>query len=126
MRICPAVGRGAALGVVSIVLWSASTCARSTLARSNAPSHARPAWQVRASGGQQPIEAGTTALALVDAEACRSCHADQHREWADSRHGAAWTNDLVQREYAEDPRAWCANCHAPLTVQQAGLAAGDG
>ncbi len=104
-----------------------------------------PAWQVRASGGQQPIDPGiavglgasaagagaaTSAaraaqLALLDAESCRGCHADQHAEWAESRHALAWTNGIFQREYSAQPRAWCVNCHAPLTVQQAGLAAGD-
>ncbi len=91
-----------------------------------------PAWQVRGAGGQRPIDPGVSVdpaappsaaqLALLDAETCRDCHSDQHAEWAESRHGLAWTNGIFQREYQAQPRAWCVNCHAPLTVQQAGLA----
>lgn len=90
---------------------------------------ARPAepavWQVRAAGGQTPIDPGAAPRALLDAESCRECHAEEHREWSGSRHGQAWTNGIFQREYSAQPRAWCVNCHAPLRTQQEELAAGD-
>lgn len=111
---------------------SSSTAAAPLAAASPAPV-AAPAWQARAAGGQTPIDPGiglgpaTSAeqLALLDAESCRACHADQHAEWAQSRHALAWTNGIFQREYSAQPRAWCVNCHAPLTVQQEAMAAGD-
>jgi Cytochrome c554 and c-prime len=114
-------------GVATLWLAAlAAACGRSSVSPTNVAASAPPAWQVRALGGQRPIETGTAEPSLVDADACRGCHAEQHHEWASSRHGTAWTNGIFQREYAEEPRAWCVNCHAPLTVQQAGLAAGDG
>jgi len=81
---------------------------------------ARPAWQVRPLGGARPIDPGTTAAALLDARGCATCHAAISTEWATSRHALAWTNDIFQREYTARPLAWCVNCHAPLTTQQAG------
>jgi Cytochrome c554 and c-prime len=81
---------------------------------------ARPAWQVRALGGAAPIDPGTAAAALLDARGCAGCHAAITAEWATSRHALAWTNGIFQREYAARPLAWCVNCHAPLTTQQAG------
>lgn len=139
-------GRAARRALAAVVLLAGALgavgalggCGRGrggTGASAAAPSAAPPAWQVRPRGGQRPIDpgisigpgAGATAeqLALLDAESCRGCHAAEHAEWAGSRHGAAWTNGIFQREYSAEPRAWCVNCHAPLTVQQAGLAAGD-
>ena len=92
----------------------------------SAPAAARaPAWQVRAGGGQAPIDPGTSDLALLDAQECEGCHADEHEEWASSRHGLAWRNGIFWREYSAQPRAWCVNCHAPLLAQQQGLAEGD-
>jgi len=84
-----------------------------------------PALLVRPSGGADPISVGTDAPELVDATGCASCHAAISAEWARSRHALAWTNGIFQREYQAQPRPWCVNCHAPMPVQQAGLAAGD-
>jgi Cytochrome c554 and c-prime len=84
-----------------------------------------PAWQTRGPGGMVAIEAGAASAELLDASSCAGCHVEQHREWAGSRHGAAWRNSIFQREYSEKPRAWCANCHAPLSAQQRALARGD-
>jgi hypothetical protein len=90
------------------------------------PPEAAPAWRVRAAGGMDPIDVGTTDPALVDAGACRACHTAIADEWATSRHALAWTNGIFQREYQAKPQAWCVNCHAPMPVQQAELAtAGD-
>ena len=85
-----------------------------------APAEARPAWQVRAAGGAAPIEPGTGDARLLDARGCAGCHAAIAAEWATSRHALAWTNELFQREFRGRPLAWCVNCHAPLTTQQAG------
>src|SRR5882757_4354139 len=83
---------------------------------------ARPAWQVRPLGGAQPIDPGIapgTAAAtpagarqLLDANGCATCHAEIVAEWSTSRHALAWTNGIFQREYSEQPLAWCVNCHA--------------
>lgn len=106
----------AALGVACGIACSAQGAAPS-------PSEARPvraAWQARPPGGTQPIEPGTRDDALLDAQSCARCHAEIAAEWATSRHALAWTNGIFQREYGARPLAWCVNCHAPLTTQQAG------
>lgn len=134
MRLAIGIG----IGLLGMTAFAAgcgrapTSAAPTALAALAAPAAQPPAWQVRASGGQRPIDPGLALggasaeqLALLDAETCRACHADQHGEWAASRHGAAWTNGIFQREYSAQPRAWCVNCHAPLTVQQDALAAGD-
>jgi len=114
-----------------------------------APALARdeaPAWRVRPPGGTRPIDpgvpaagvpaagvpaagvpaagapaAGAPADALLDARGCASCHAAIVDEWARSRHALAWTNATFQSEFSLQPQAWCVNCHAPLTTQQADL-----
>jgi hypothetical protein len=85
-----------------------------------------PPWQVRGPGGLEPIEPGTRAPELLQASACAGCHPAEHAEWAGSRHAAAWTNGIFQREYRDVPRRWCVHCHAPLTPQVAEVAAGGG
>src|SRR6185436_17391381 len=103
-----------------------------------APAVAReeaPAWRVRPPGGTQPIDPGlpaspglpahsgppASADALLDARGCASCHAAITDEWSRSRHALAWTSSIFQTEYTLQPQAWCVNCHAPLTTQQADL-----
>ena len=83
-----------------------------------------PVWRVRGPGGLEPIEPGTRDPALLRASACASCHPAEHAEWASSRHAAAWTNGIFQREYRDVPRRWCVHCHAPLTPQVAEVAGG--
>lgn len=80
-----------------------------------------PAWRARAPGGMSAIDPGPAAPALLDARGCASCHAAIAEEWSRSRHALAWTNSIFQTEYAARPQAWCVNCHAPLTTQQADL-----
>jgi hypothetical protein len=84
-----------------------------------------PAWRARPPGGTRPIDPGvapgSAAEALLDARGCASCHAAIVDEWSRSRHAAAWTNSIFQTEYTVQPQAWCVNCHAPLTTQQADL-----
>lgn len=84
-----------------------------------------PVWQVRPSGGARPIDPGPARAELLDPQGCASCHAAIVAEWAASRHARAWTNSIFRREYDARPQAWCVNCHAPLTTQQAALAVGD-
>ncbi len=108
---------GAAAACSAPATSSAPTTAPTSAATGREP---RPAWQVRASGGARPIDPGTGAAALLDARGCASCHAEIAAEWAKSRHALAWTNGIFQREYRARPLAWCVNCHAPLTTQQAG------
>lgn len=83
---------------------------------------APPAWQARPSGGTRAIDPGVPADdALLDARGCATCHAAIVGEWARSRHAAAWTNGIFQREWSGRPQAWCVNCHAPLATQQQDL-----
>jgi hypothetical protein len=105
----------AALVVVGVVACSAPATGPPAAVRDP-----RPSWQVRAPGGAQPIDPGTAADELLDARGCAGCHAAITEEWAASRHALAWTNGIFQGEYAGRPLAWCVNCHAPLTTQQAG------
>jgi len=89
------------------------------------PAAAEPSvWRVRGPGGLEPIEPGTRDPALLRASACASCHPAEHAEWASSRHAAAWTNGIFQREYRDVPRRWCVHCHAPMTPQVAEVAGG--
>lgn len=67
----------------------------------------------------RPIDPGTSDPALLSAGACRECHAREHAAWTTSRHAAAWTNGIFQREYKDTPRDWCIHCHAPLATQTA-------
>jgi hypothetical protein len=92
-----------------------------------APRDEAPAWRARSPGGMAAIDPGLGAApgpeadALLDARGCARCHAAIVDEWARSRHALAWTNSIFQTEYAARPQAWCVNCHAPLTTQQADL-----
>jgi hypothetical protein len=106
--------------VVGLAICAAACSAPATATAPVATREPRPAWQVRASGGASPIDPGTEAAALLDARGCATCHAAIADEWATSRHALAWTNGIFQREYTARPLAWCVNCHAPLTTQQAG------
>jgi hypothetical protein len=67
--------------------------------------------------GLAPIDAGDAGN--LRAAACAGCHANVHADWADSRHGRAWTNAIFQREYRDRPLEWCVHCHAPLVEQLA-------
>jgi hypothetical protein len=83
-------------------------------------------WLTRGSGGLTAIDPGTSDQELLDAAACQACHAAEHAEWRQSRHGQAWVNGIFQREYRVLPRVGCVNCHAPLGPQVAEVAAGGG
>jgi len=74
--------------------------------------------------GLAPIDAG--APDKLRAAACTGCHSTVHADWAQSRHGRAWTNAIFQREYRDRPLEWCVHCHAPLTEQLAEVRHGGG
>jgi hypothetical protein len=79
-----------------------------------------------AAGGLAPVEPGTRDPALLSASGCKPCHEAEHRAWSGSRHAAAWTNGIFQREYRDRPRDWCIHCHAPLAPQTAQAKLGGG
>jgi cytochrome c554/c'-like protein len=74
--------------------------------------------------GLAPIDAGTPDK--LRAAACVGCHPAVHADWAQSRHGLAWTNAIFQREYRDRPLDWCVHCHAPLVEQFAEVKRGGG
>jgi hypothetical protein len=74
--------------------------------------------------GLGPIDAG--APDKLSASACVGCHPGVHGDWAQSRHGLAWTNAIFQREYRDRPLDWCVHCHAPLAEQFAEVKRGGG
>jgi hypothetical protein len=74
--------------------------------------------------GLRPVDVGAaTPSKARSAAACVGCHEGAHTEWSASRHRAAWTNPIFQREYRDRPLAWCVHCHAPLVEQKAEIAA---
>ncbi|HET9619762.1 MAG TPA: multiheme c-type cytochrome [Kofleriaceae bacterium] len=112
----------ATITIAGVALLACGGSSTSAPPSGSAPAK-RAAWDVRPLGGAQPIDPGIAAGAaspLLDASGCASCHAEIVAEWSTSRHALAWTNGIFQREYSERPLAWCVNCHAPLTTQQAG------
>ncbi len=104
----------------AIVIGLAACSAPAAPTSPSAAREQRPAWQVRPLGGARSIDPGTWANELLDARGCATCHVAIAGEWAASRHALAWTNGIFQAEYTARPLAWCINCHAPLTTQQAG------
>ncbi len=75
--------------------------------------------------GVSPIDTTGTEPGMLRADACGQCHEAEYAEWRGSRHAAAWTNGLFQRDYQRTPRQWCRNCHIPLDAQQREVARGD-
>jgi hypothetical protein len=76
--------------------------------------------------GLAPVDAGAGGADKLRAAACAGCHPDVHADWAQSRHGRAWTNAIFQREYKDRPLDWCVHCHAPLAEQFAEVKRGGG
>lgn len=80
--------------------------------------------------GAAPIDIGVAIErgGLADAATCAECHADIAAEWESSWHSSAWTNDVFQAAYQDEPREACRNCHAPLrrTEMPTGIAAEQG
>jgi hypothetical protein len=76
--------------------------------------------------GLAPIDAGAASADKLRAAACVGCHRSVHADWAQSRHGLAWTNAIFRREYKDRPLDWCVHCHAPLVEQFAEVKRGGG
>lgn len=76
--------------------------------------------------GLAPIDDAAMSAKERSAKECASCHPNQAAEWRHSRHGAAFTNAIFQREYKEEPLDWCVHCHAPLKSQFAEVKRGGG
>ena len=53
--------------------------------------------------------------------ACGGCHPDTYREWKDSLHHRAWTNDNVRNATRDFAIEKCRACHSPLPVLISGL-----
>lgn len=47
---------------------------------------------------------------------CAACHAEIDVQWRSSLHAAAWTDPIVQAEFARSPGSSCRGCHAPASV----------
>lgn len=67
-------------------------------------------------GGAAPVVTGPAPAPLrgLDADDCAACHAAIAAEWRASLHARSWRDDLFRRSYAQEPDAFCRNCHAPL------------
>ena len=44
---------------------------------------------------------------------CEGCHVEEARQWRQSLHRQAFSDDLFQRAYTLEPLAFCRGCHAP-------------
>ena len=73
----------------------------------------------------QPREAapeGPPASVPAVMNGCQLCHAEYVKEWADSFHGKAWTDEVYVAAKAaapKDKQATCNPCHAPSQTQPA-------
>lgn len=59
---------------------------------------------------------------FADDSSCADCHPAIVAEWRGSGHANAWTDPLVQREFASAGDASCPACHAPEAVDPEDLA----
>ncbi len=74
------------------------------------------------SGGLGPIpldQRPDGGAGWMSAEDCGDCHTAELRQWTDSRHHRAFTNDLFQAGLIAEPQAFCVHCHAPTAPQVA-------
>ncbi len=55
----------------------------------------------------------------LSAESCKECHKQEYKDWHQSRHRMAWTNDIFQDGFLVDTQTLCVHCHAPLKEQTA-------
>lgn len=60
-------------------------------------------------------------LDLPSVAACGGCHQEVFREWSESLHHGAWTNDNVLTATSNFERLECRPCHSPMPVLQTGL-----
>ncbi len=54
--------------------------------------------------------------AMQSSHDCAPCHTRVYRNWQNSRHKVALTNELYEESHAREPSPWCVNCHAPLRL----------
>lgn len=62
--------------------------------------------------GASPV-GGPPAVAATEARPCGGCHLPAEDGWRKSRHREAFRGRDFQRAFADDPYAFCADCHAP-------------
>ena len=74
--------------------------------------------------GSKPA-ATLSQAALMDPATCKTCHPTQYQDWAGSMHAYATDdpvframNQRAQRETSGALGTFCANCHAPVAVNQ--------
>ncbi|MBF0625808.1 MAG: hypothetical protein HQL82_13495 [Magnetococcales bacterium] len=69
------------------------------------------AWSIRT-----PVPEGLTSLRASE---CGQCHQEIYREWSQSIHARAWTEEYFQADYAFEGRPYvCINCHIQLRNQR--------
>jgi nitrate/TMAO reductase-like tetraheme cytochrome c subunit len=61
--------------------------------------------------------------AFTKASECQSCHVAEYAEWQQSMHGRAWTDPMVQGLSNGFRMSECIDCHAPMPIQETGIAA---
>ena len=54
---------------------------------------------------------------FVSAERCGTCHVDEYRAWAASRHRVSHSNAIYLQGYIDEPLTFCVRCHSPLAEQ---------
>jgi hypothetical protein len=74
-----------------------------------------------ACGGSRASVEPRPAPPLLSESSCASCHAQAADDWRGSMHHASFTSGDFQRSYAEEPRDYCVDCHAPLPDRTAGI-----
>ncbi len=82
---------------------------------------------------QEPTPASDESATLAEARppwqqidrpslaACGPCHLEVYREWSQSLHQHAWTNENVRAETNDFAQTGCRACHSPLPVLASGL-----
>ncbi|GMT49236.1 MAG: hypothetical protein IEMM0008_0775 [bacterium] len=71
--------------------------------------------------GLKPVDIhyGGGDLKKLSAESCKECHKQEYKDWHQSRHRMAWTNEVFQDGFLVDTQTLCVHCHAPLKEQTA-------
>lgn len=60
-----------------------------------------------------------------DPATCARCHAAEAQAWSNSRHAAAFDNEVFQRSWSETRSPWCLSCHHRRGVS-CGVCHGEG
>jgi len=87
-------------------------------------------WKVRLPVHSEPVtffseeKQGITLAGLpsgirsLSAEACASCHKQEHADWKQSAHARSVTEPVFAAAFKAEPRFVCRACHSPLIEQQ--------